>query len=277
MHRRQLDIIEVVRKYKSTYSGNRSIVLPEPADYLEFEPIRALVDKEGDDELSPDALSGLEPRLDNLMLEWDEKVRKDFLVHLRRCIRENHRTCKDSSTCSHQPLLDMNDDDLKSFSERVTTIFRCSACSHNDHIFEGLDSDSDMEPVLLGRGSPETETKILFNEQVLHHQCLTRGKHSHCARILGSMVDESYGSNPLNGVHIKRFPLSFSYIILDGAYGCVMGDIMKAAHKNPESADRSLLDQMRFYCHTCFTNNKRTTGKMNIVYFNLEEMVGSLQ
>ncbi|KAF5352806.1 hypothetical protein D9756_006081 [Leucocoprinus leucothites] len=277
--RRKLAVIEFIRKFKNDHllsdeSKFGPPIWPEPADYLDFELIRKLVDMPGNEELTPEVLSGLKSHLDCLMGDWCKKVERKFMAHVRSCIEMNHKACHGRSTCNHQTLLAGDDDQLSYFLDSVTTIFRCQTCTSSDtYDWDNAYGPSpDDDPLFLGGDSEvDTETKIFFGRHsVLRHQCLTREILSFDMSVWTSIMGPD---NIYNGEHIKRYKHSFENITLDEAYGRVMANIVKVAQQDPIGASIWDLRNRHFYCHTCFMDDlKRSPKNLNINYFKCHEM-----
>ncbi|KAF9445286.1 hypothetical protein P691DRAFT_710588 [Macrolepiota fuliginosa MF-IS2] len=263
--KRKLAVIDFFRGYKN-YRLPYAELMPEPADYLAFEPIHTLIEKPDDEELKRDTWVEFEPCLPDLIRQWREKVEEDLIACVRLSITTKHRSCRDSSTCSHQRHLDLGDNGIRQLMKLVTTAYRCQSCTKNDSGAMEYWDEGGFN-LLSGQRSGGTETKILYYPEILGRHCLTRRLPSTTSEMRLAV----FGSDT-----IPRLKLSFHGVVLDEEYGCVVAELAKLAGQAPDTITAADMDRWkhRFYCHKCYKNDNRPSqkGRVTVTYLTWREM-----
>lgn len=218
-------------------------VMPDPANYCEFEPVKAILELPNDVTVDGSSFDDVIPELDSLFSKW----RKDINLDIRRLLdptQENMDGTKPSNHTSlaaagEMPKKQPSQAELDQQIQLATTVFRCKVSSNDD-------MDAIYHVLYGGAHNGRSACANLFYPDVLSHRCLSRT----------STYSTSYRND--ESLHLERVVSSrrswtCERLVVDEKAKALMEDIVKFCKLDPATATAKDLDDLDIWlgCPDC--------------------------
>ncbi|KAF8899296.1 hypothetical protein BD779DRAFT_1666989 [Infundibulicybe gibba] len=245
---RKRTAIKILRAYKNGRLPCTEL-LPEPVDFCDFPPVKAILEKPSEVEVTEASFSDIVSTLPTMIEDWKRDVHQRLNVTIES--RKFSQIFMPMGCPDYGDWED--DDDIPSMSEDefqtklnlATTVFQCRGCRNDYAGFSDYSDNSDDSDFGC------LDVNLLFYPGVLGHTCLTRAQHSlWFSPYTASQKDDStrllYHSR-------NRTKWSSKYLYLDKVLSERAAAVIRAAGQDPKTATVQQMDTLDTYfaCRDC--------------------------
>ncbi|KIM88893.1 hypothetical protein PILCRDRAFT_813893 [Piloderma croceum F 1598] len=193
---RKFPAINILCEYKKSLLPWTESIMPEPVDFCNFAPVKAVLELPSDVEVDESSFIGIFLLLPSLFADWRVDIEKQMLKGFGRMVKNSQRATRDLAFLGPFRAFiredtesvdeDSSDEDTE-LAENIalaTTVFKCHDCSFSNWAtyWDSSDDEDDeaIGPFAFSQGSAAREP--LFYPHVMGHACLTRKIDFSCDR-----------------------------------------------------------------------------------------------
>jgi len=180
---RKFPAINVLRQYKKSLLPWTEFIMPEPVDFCDFAPVKAVLELPNEVEVDESSFADVVPLLPSLFADWRVHIEKQMLKGFGRMLKQAQgggmgwrNQIYDVAAREDTESVDENssdeDTELAEKMALATTIFKCHDCSYSNWAWNLSDDEDDEDFDAFER--PLATREPLFYPRVLGHHCLTR-------------------------------------------------------------------------------------------------------
>lgn len=240
---RKQPAVNVLRTYKKSQLPWTEL-MPEPIDFCQLAPVKAVLELPNEITVDESSFAEVIPLLPGLFADWRKNIEAQMLECLGRgAIDERDIYDDESPSPSAESPSKPSATELLHEIQLATTVFRCTACTGGQYLFDLLqDSMMDNYHRLYHHVD---KSEPLFYPKVMSHQCLTRKTHY--------TTDRNDVSVYLEQTLLARQPLSCRRLEVNKAAESMMKAIVKFCELDPAAATVNDLDELDvwFGCPEC--------------------------
>lgn len=167
--------LQIFRDFKRSKLAD-NLVMPKPADFYEFPPIKEITEMPADIEVTLSSFEGVIPKLPELVNNWRQDMERmcaNVLKETQEFVSWEYDDDFPSFSTRKlvSPFAGLSEEELLQKAKLASTVYECRMCK------AGADDDDDygMTWGYSGFNNHEPYSKPLFYPHVLGHQC----KHDH--------------------------------------------------------------------------------------------------
>jgi len=195
---RKFPAINVLREYKKSLLPWTESIMPEPVDFCNFAPVKAVLELPSEVEVDESSFADIIPLLPSLFADWRVDIEKQMLKGFGRMVKNPQRATRGLAFLGPfrafiredtESVDEDSSDEDTGLAENIalaTTVFKCHDCSFFNWTtnYWDLSDDSDDEDFgsLAFAEGPSAAREPLFYPHVMGHQCLTRKVDFSCDR-----------------------------------------------------------------------------------------------